>query len=813
MNFRTTLVLLGLVIVAGAAALILHFKVPPTEKAKELEKKIFQDYDSADAVKLEIKAKDKTLAFEKKDDKWHMSGPLKVRADKSNVMGVLDACESMEKVRTVESKKGEAMDPAKYGLKTPQATVVFWAKPKDAKEETKRTLLVGGATPGGKNIYVQVEGKDPIYVVEDAILEKANKDVNDFRDKTVIEIETSDVEKIEVALADAKPIECAKKDKEGWLVAQPINDLGDKDEIEKIINKLRDLKVEKDDFLSEDESDLKKYGLDKPRATATVYQKGAAKTLLIGKGVEGKADKVYAKGKAEASILAVKKDILDDLKKEPKDLRSKKVVNLVSTSDVNKIEIKRGDEAIVVEKKDDKWTVVKPTEEKADSGSVDEFLDAVKDLKVEEWAAEKADDLKKYGLDKPVAVTLSFKDKDNEPLTFLAGSKDAKGEKLYAKRGANDVILVVNASVYDKHLKSGRLAFREKKVLEFTRSDAKKLTVTRKDKTFVCVADDKGDWNLDAPIKAKGDKGSIDSILWDLSYLKANQFVAEDPKDLKPYGLDKPDITAAVEYQVEVKEEKKDEKKGDDKAEKKDETKDKPKDENKEDKKPEKKIETATLLIGKKDESGDYYAMMKDGKFVFTIRSSNIEHLEEELASKEVCKFDKEIATKLVLNYPSKEVVYEKKADQDNKWWMVKPIEKKATQSDVDDVLSDLDEFSAAGIETYAAKDLAKYGLSKPSLKITVTLRGEAEKVIIIGGRKKDKEQYFVRCQPSDFVFLVDEADVKRLRKEDPELPKKEEPKAEPTPVKPKTEAKPAPPKPKPAAGKKPAPAPAATPK
>ena len=200
MNFKTTLVLLVVVVVAGVAALILHIKVPGTEEWKDLGKKVFQDYDSADATKLEIKKKDKTFAFEKKDDKWHMSGPLKVRADKSSVMGILDTCESMEKVREVEAKKGEALDLAKYGLKPPQATVTFWTKSEDSKEETKRTLLIGSKTPGGKNVYVRVEGSDPLYVVDDAILDKSDKDVNDFRDKTVIEIETADVEKIEINL-------------------------------------------------------------------------------------------------------------------------------------------------------------------------------------------------------------------------------------------------------------------------------------------------------------------------------------------------------------------------------------------------------------------------------------------------------------------------------------------------------------------------------------------------------------------------------------------------------------------------------------
>lgn len=862
MNLRTTFVLLILVLVAAGAAIILQSKVPPTDKWAELSKKVFKDYESGDATKLEIKTKDRTLAFEKKDDKWQMSGPLKVRADKSAVMGILDGCESLQKERDVEAKKGEETDLAKFGLKEPEVTITFWAKPKAAKEEIKRALLLGKKTPGGENVYARVDGQDGLLVIGNSLLDKAGKETNEFRDKVVIDVDKDKVEKMELACGDAKPIECSMKEKEGWLLTQPVADLGDKDKIEEVLNKLKDLRLEKGDFVSEDDSDLKKYGLDSPRAVVTVYQGGAAKTLLLGKPVDGKADKIYAKCKAEPSILAVNKTILDDLKKEPKDLRSRKVINLSSTGDVTKIEVKLPSQDVVVEKKDDKWTLTKPSEEKADSASVDEFLDDVKKLSVDDWAADKAADLKPYGLDKPIEVSLFLKEAPDKPVTFLVGSKDKEGKKLYVKRAVNDPILTVAPEILDNKLLPGRLTFRDKKLLEFNRADAKKLTVARKDKTFVCVADEKENWRLEQPIKAEADKAGVDSILWDLAYLKAKNFVAESPKDLKAYGLDAPAVTVTLEYDQEVKKEelKKEEKaesKTGDKAEKtegdqkdaeKKEAEKKP-EEKKDDKagkdkpeeKPKKERVTKVILVGGKAKDEDYYGMVKGDAFVFTLRNSIVEHLNEELASKKICAFDKEIAVKVTLNYPAKEVVYEKKADRDNKWWLVKPTEKKAAQSDIDDLLNDLSVLNASAIESYTPGDPAKYGFDKPSLKITVALRGEGEKVILIGKKNGDKAQQFVRCQPCDFVFLLNDSDAARLRKEAPEEPKKdaakpdakpapgqppapapakkaeETPAAQPAAPKPETKPAPAPAPPKPETPAKPQaeakPAPAADPK
>ena len=56
MNFRTTLVLLVLVIVAGVTAIVLHIKFPGgMEGIKDREKQVFRDFDAEKATKLERK--------------------------------------------------------------------------------------------------------------------------------------------------------------------------------------------------------------------------------------------------------------------------------------------------------------------------------------------------------------------------------------------------------------------------------------------------------------------------------------------------------------------------------------------------------------------------------------------------------------------------------------------------------------------------------------------------------------------------------------------------------------------------------------
>ena len=796
MNKRVTMILGVFALLALAYVLFEYSANITTEEAEQRSKKLFPDMKAEQGIKLEIKKGDLTLLCEKADDKWKMLQPLAVRADKSEIDSIFSAIEFLEKAGEVKAEEGKTVDPAAYGFKKPEVQVTFWLAPANAplekKEEAKNEkqgaghgLILGDKAVDNK-IYVMIAGKPQIYAVADSVLDKLNKSANDLRDKTVIEIEKPNVEKLELAYASGKALECAK-DKAGWKEVRPAADLAETSKVEELIDKLKDLKVEKDDFVTENDKDLAKFGLDKPELTAAVYQKGAAKTVVFGKKVEGKADKVYAKRKEEPSIFAVKNTIITDLTKDPNDLRDKRVCRLDSTDDVTKIELVEGNVQVVLEKKDSDWKITKPQEEKADQPAVKAFVDAVDQLSADGWAADKADDLAKYGLKDPAAaITLTLKG-DKGVKKFLIGKKDDKGKGLYVKREGTDPILLVRAD-FEKKLAVPTLAFRDKTVLQFAMSDAKSLSIKRPDNQTVLAKNaGEGKWEMEQPIKYAADKTAVDDILYDLTALNAERYVAESAKDLKPYGLDAPRIAATIEYDQEVKkEEKKDDAKKDEKAKK-------------EEKKPEKKRVSKTLLIGQEDPDKALFAKLADGDLIFTVKASVSDHLLANLASRDMMKFKKDDAKKIVLAYPDKEIVIEKKG---NDWQITKPESKPFKTADSDDILNTLSDMRADALEAYTVASPAQYGLDKPQLKITVTVP-EGEKTLIIGkAKEKEANKLFAQAPPSNFVYVVGKDTADKLMKEKPQPPKPAAPEKKAEPAK-KTEA----PKPAPAPAKPAAPA------
>jgi hypothetical protein len=64
--------------------------------------------------------------------------------------------------------------------------------------------------------------------------------------------------------------------------------------------------------------------------------------------------------------------------------------------------------------------------------------------------------------------------------------------------------------------------------------------------TIVCEKDTAGTWKITAPQERNAKSWKVSNITGNLSSLQAVEFVAQSVKDLQPYGLDKPRITALV---------------------------------------------------------------------------------------------------------------------------------------------------------------------------------------------------------------------------------------------------------------------------
>ena len=151
---------------------------------------------------------------------------------------------------------------------------------------------------------------------------------------------------------------------------EPVDDLADLERIKEVLSKLKNLQTDRADFITEDTSDLSKFGLDKPQFSVTVTENDVTQSALFGNTLD---NKVYVKRTDEPTIFFLNDMILADLNRKPNDLRDRKVVRFdaIGTYGINMLEIKTASDLITIEKELDlDWKITKPINVYADQDTV-----------------------------------------------------------------------------------------------------------------------------------------------------------------------------------------------------------------------------------------------------------------------------------------------------------------------------------------------------------------------------------------------------------------------------------------------------------
>lgn len=748
MKLKTTIILLIVAAIGFAYIFLYEKKQLTTDQIVQRAGVVFPDFKSDRVNRIEIKKGDLVTILEKTDkDNWVLQKPLNVKADKTEVTSILSEFQYMKKISTIKIPS----DLKPYGLEEPGFVVSLWTgaiEPiKGTQGKKEHAVYVGSKWAGGDEVFIRLEGSDEMLLVPGTILDKLGKSVSDLRTKKIFDIETEGVERVELQYASGEIISCIRKG-DNWRLTKPISDLCNNERVVEIINKLKNLKIDKNDFITEDDSNLTKYGLDMPRITVAIEQRGRTETVIFGHSLD---NKVYTKNKDAPSIFMIGETVLADLSKKPNDIRDRMVCKFEPLH-VKKFNLKSGENTVTIEKsKEYDWEFTHPVKMFADTDSFKGLLNALQGMEIQNFVADNQEDMTQWGLNVPVADVEVFKEGGESLVHIQVGKKDEKGMLCYIRRsGENAVFMVKTEDFYDR-VSNPLLALRDRLIIEYEKENAERLVIEKKDRTFVCEKskDDPAKWMLIEPVKTAADMIPLNNIIWDLAFLKAERHVTQSPENLSEFGLDNPATKVTVTYKETVEEtiqERKKDKEG--------EIYLKPKT-------SEAPPVTKTLLIGKKvkpDENANYYGMLAGGDLVFEISWTELKDFEAELAPTRLLPFDKALANAVSLTYNDKEVSYELKRES---WEMIKPESKDVDRREVEVLTYNLENLRAEAIECYSTNDLAQFGLDNPWLKATVGLEGN--EYILYVGKKIGDNKYYAKSAQADFIYIVKAEDIDRL--------------------------------------------------
>ena len=226
-------------------------------------------------------------------------------------------------------------------------------------------------------------------------------------------------------------------------------------------------------------------------------------------------------------------------KKEPKPDKPKEKVLTLDKAKVKELTLAgAGKEEVKLVKDGASWRLTAPTAAPADSQESESVLSSLEGLEIDEVVTEAPGKLADFGLDPP-KTRVAVAQQGAAAQEVLFGNKTPDEGSVYAKQPSKPRVFTVPAysvAVFDKK----PFDLRDRDVLHVSRDAVRKLEVTGPDGGYALARDERGEWAFTSPLATRAGRWSVDGLLGSLETLRMESVAAEDAKDAKPYGLDKP---------------------------------------------------------------------------------------------------------------------------------------------------------------------------------------------------------------------------------------------------------------------------------
>jgi len=543
----TTIIILAAVLVACLAGALLTsgiFTTTPAPKAETGQVNLFTPAVGK-VAQLTVQGASGTMSFRKQDETWRIVKPIDAAADAFSVNQLVDA------IKDIKGAEATDVDDQTTGLAAPKWTVTVT----DDKNATHK-LVVGLPRPmQAGQTYVRPDDSKQAYVVDVDLAAKLGKPAGEFRNMTVLDLQTGSMARVKVAGPES--FELVKR-ADKWELASPVAAPprgprpANQDNVKKLLDALG--RVTASDFVADDANDLAPYGLARPQllaevemapeqpatspaatqpaATQPATKPAKVYSLALGKQI---GDKIYARVSDSPAVFRVHQDLLQDLQPKPADLRIRKVadIDIPAVTGVD-ISVPAGKAGFV--KTEGKWRMAMPLAGPVAQSAIDKLLNDAANLKAESFKDDVTDPAM-YGLDKPMAelmfrmAGLGPRGGTGKVVSLLIGAKSPSGEMTFVQsaglgpRDGATAVAVVRTSDLTALL-AEPATYWDTTILKLPAgARAASLDIRRPDDSYSLIHDANGAWRLTAPLAAPANEEQVNKILDSLEDLQAERIV------------------------------------------------------------------------------------------------------------------------------------------------------------------------------------------------------------------------------------------------------------------------------------------------
>lgn len=396
-----------------------------------------------------------------------------------------------------------------------------------------------------------------VYFVE---LPKAREDA---AAKTVLRLEADEIATLTLTYPD-REIGLQQTAAGEWNLTAPIETKADDTTVNNLVNTVTTEEITRS-LTPDEDAGIALYGLDAPLVLLDVTLSDGTKLPRVSVGKDTPVGfSVYVQKAGDEQLHLTRQAFRLGLTKEVKELRDKRVLPF-DRDRVHRISIgtPAGEVALSKTDADEEeeagWAFAAPagtdSEEapatppfRVDNGAVRTYLSTVEAVRAEDFIEEPLLDMAEFGLD-PARLTLRLGLPDDETRTLSVGTErsgENGGAQRYVKRHDGETLYLVRAGVLDDLSKTIR-DFRDKTVTDIAADAVHMVRVTRADEFgFTITRDPEDTWEIDHTADGTLKTASLKQFVDDLADLRGFEIVADDPEDLRIYGLQEPALTLAA---------------------------------------------------------------------------------------------------------------------------------------------------------------------------------------------------------------------------------------------------------------------------
>ena len=390
-----------------------------------------------------------TINCEKRDGTWHVTHPIKAKADTQEIESLLSELRSL-KVSTFEADGADANVLAqlkKYGLDDPRIQM------KLTDGDNTYTLDIGSAVPSEDEtqgrVYVKVSVyQDAVYTVPEDIYSLLNKSVFDLRDKRVIDFQRTDTIRFEIKQDTETTVGMKNYDNTWELQTSTGKIKADAKAVDDLLFGVDSLEAAA--FVNDSSRNLASYGLATPSIQVAFTQRSEEKPAILLIGDFAQDGTVYVKAEQSTQVTRVKRALIDNIALGTAWLRDKQVLNFHIDDAIRLTSILSGEEPFTCQRLGTNWRLTAPVQEDAYNADVNAIIYELDNLMADAFVGSKSTPTDAAtGFGKP-NVQLTVELRNQKVYTLQVGKADASG-RFYARlQHEPNLIFLLNAELISK---------------------------------------------------------------------------------------------------------------------------------------------------------------------------------------------------------------------------------------------------------------------------------------------------------------------------------------------------------------------------